>query len=322
MPVKSTTGLGIIYDTITVNEFQNINDLNLYLGIDDDIISELEVTLISPSGDSVLVYDNNTTISGSANNNISCVLDDQSDSTMASGRFSSFTNTTRPLNSLNAKFSGENSQGKWILKMEDNVSGNSGTIYGWGVQFNNSAASRVNMEVKSLIQGFYDANTNLQVPDTNSVCFANIDSPYNILDSSVTILSSGGSGLYSVNRNLFGTSFYVVLRHRNSLETWSSQTSNLFDFNRQYTFFDSKDRALGDNQIQVDASPGRFAAIGGDENQDGNVVVSDIIAVFNDDNNFAAGYLSTDMTGDDFVDVADLVLTFKNSNNFVSVIKP
>ena len=57
-------------------------------------------------------------------------------------------------------------------------------------------------------------------------------------------------------------------------------------------------------------------------NQDGTVDASDLSETYNDANNSLSGYVSTDVTGDDFVDATDMSLVDNNTFNSVSVITP
>ncbi|MEO8664604.1 MAG: LamG-like jellyroll fold domain-containing protein [Ignavibacteria bacterium] len=317
-PIKDIPTLGIIYDTIQVNEFKDINDVNLFLGINHFSMSQIEITLIAPDGDSIVFFDHTSVIA--ANTNISAVFDDQADSSLINGRYVTLANTIKPNSPLNTILAGKNSHGKWILKINDKVAGNGGTLYAWGMQFNNSIEHRVNFRVNNFIQGFYNPVAHIQIGDTMKILIANNVAPFNFIDSSVAILSPGGEGLYSLKQELLRTSFYVVLKHRNSLETWASSTTFLFDDERFYNFFDDIGRAYGDNQTQVEQNI--FGIFSGDINRDGNINLADIILTSNASTNFATGYVNTDITGDNNTNLTDILIVFNNSNKFVSLIRP
>lgn len=60
----------------------------------------------------------------------------------------------------------------------------------------------------------------------------------------------------------------------------------------------------------------------GDADRDGNIDVSDITLIYNDQLTLTSGYIATDANGDNFVDVGDVVIAYNNSLNIVSVIRP
>jgi hypothetical protein len=112
----------------------------------------------------------------------------------------------------------------------------------------------------------------------------------------------------------FSGSYYVTIKHRNSIETTTASPVPFTGGTISYAF-DATSKAYGDN-MKVD---GAYALIfGGDENLDGLVDSSDMIDVDNDVAAFATGYLSTDVNGDGLVDSTDMILIDNNSSIFVS----
>ncbi|MEO8209094.1 MAG: dockerin type I domain-containing protein, partial [bacterium] len=117
-------------------------------------------------------------------------------------------------------------------------------------------------------------------------------------------------------------SYYLVLKHRNSIETWSSVGNAFISDTAYYNFASSSSQAFGNNMQQVDTSPVKFAIYSGDVNQDGVIDLGDESLIDNDANNFNSGYVHTDVNGDNFVDIADLAIVDNNAFNFVSKIIP
>ncbi|MBK6507254.1 MAG: hypothetical protein IPG02_16760 [Ignavibacteria bacterium] len=148
--------------------------------------------------------------------------------------------------------------------------------------------------------------------------------PYPIIDSAKAFLNSSGLAYPSFTKAQPLTNYFLVLKHRNSLETWSSSIVSFSQFLNQatYNFSDLQSKAFGDNMIQVDASPVRFAFFSGDINRDGTVDATDVSTIDNDASNFVGGYVVTDLTGDNFVDGTDFALADNNAANFVSAITP
>ncbi|MEO8446455.1 MAG: SBBP repeat-containing protein [bacterium] len=176
--------------------------------------------------------------------------------------------------------------------------------------------------ITSFIQGFYNASSDIMVNDTSKVLLRNTASPYTKVDSAKSILNSSGTGTFYFSNVLNAVNYYIVLKHRNSIETWSNVGFYFSAGILNYNFSTTAGKAYGSNQIQIDTSPIRFGIYSGDANQDGTADVTDVVKVFNDANNFVSGYLPTDMTGDNFTDASDLVITFNNSVNFVAAARP
>ncbi|MBV6480266.1 MAG: hypothetical protein HGGPFJEG_03123 [Ignavibacteria bacterium] len=171
-------------------------------------------------------------------------------------------------------------------------------------------------------QGFYDATSNSMVRDTARVYLRYSTSPYAIADSSKAYLTSSGTGTFSFLNSQNNVDYYIVLKHRNSVETWSSTLEHFSSELLTYNFSDAITKAYGSNMIQVDTSPVMFATYGGDVNQDGTVDATDVSTIDNDAANFVSGYVVTDLTGDDFVDGSDFSITDNNAASFVSVVTP
>lgn len=183
-------------------------------------------------------------------------------------------------------------------------------------------SSSYNLNLTSLIEGFYDPGTNLMVSDSVKVYLRNSVSPFVKVDSAKVKLNSSGNGTFKFFNITNGTGYYIAVKHRNSIETWSG-SANIFTSNSLiYDFTTASNKAFGNNMKQVDSSPVKFALHSGDANQDGFVNLSDVIKVNNDANVFAGGYIVSDMNGDNIADLTDVVITNNNSSMFVSIIQP
>ena len=184
---------------------------------------------------------------------------------------------------------------------------------------------KTNFNISAVPEGFYNSSTNcLNAKDTVRAFLRSASSPYNIIDSSKALIDSVSfTGSFKFNTAPSGT-YYVVIKHRNSIETWSRLSGEIYnpmDFG-SYNFSDSLSKAYGSNMKQVDFSPVRFAAYSGDVDQDGSVDASDVSSIDNDANNSVTGYVNTDLSGDKFVDAIDVSIVDNNSSNTVSAITP
>jgi photosystem II stability/assembly factor-like uncharacterized protein len=184
---------------------------------------------------------------------------------------------------------------------------------------------RVNtiLDLSMLIEGFYNSVTNTMVSDTVRVFLRNSDAPYSVIDSAKGVLSSSGSKSFSF-ANAPSGQYYIAVKHRNSIETWSRQGGETFmaGVNLIYNMSDQVTKAYGNNLKQVDLSPVRFADYSGDINQDGIVDLTDGSLIDNDLYNFISGYVRTDVTGDNTVDLSDAAIADNNGYNFVGNITP
>ena len=178
--------------------------------------------------------------------------------------------------------------------------------------------------VKGFPQGQYNPVTNkLVTRDTLKVYICKSISPYNVIDSSTGILDSVNLNALFRFYTLNDGSYYIKIKHRNSIETWSNTSVDFSAVaNINHDFIVDDQYAYGDNETQVDSSPIRFGLFGGDVDQDGNVDATDIIKTYNDVANIATGYIATDLTGDRFTDISDLIIVYNNANAVVSVEKP
>jgi hypothetical protein len=172
------------------------------------------------------------------------------------------------------------------------------------------------------VEGFYSAGSNSQVSDTITVELRNASTPFAVADVAKAVMSASGSAMLKFVTAANGN-FYIAVKHRNSIETWSASTITLSRTTpANYDMSSSSAQAFGSNMIQVDTSPLRFAVYGGDVNRDGTVDATDVSMIDNDAANFVSGYVVTDLTGDDFVDGTDFAIADNNAANFVSVIRP
>ncbi len=126
----------MIDDSITIPDNVNINDVNLYLSFLHAASGQLQVTLISPTGQSVQVMNGYSGLGIGLN--FTTIFDDQADSSLVNNRYIHVLSNVKPQANLNSVFSGNNSGGVWRLRIQD-VSGlETGQLIAWGLQINNS----------------------------------------------------------------------------------------------------------------------------------------------------------------------------------------
>ncbi len=175
------------------------------------------------------------------------------------------------------------------------------------------------------MEGFYNSGTSsLNKSDTVTAYLRNSSAPFSVVDSSNALIDSVSlTGNYKFNNAGPGT-YYIVLKHRNCIETWSSSGGIIYDPMKinSYDFTSSDQQAYGNNMILVDNSPVKYAMYSGDVNNDGTVELSDLIEVYAGAVNFITGDVLHDLNGDNTVNLNDLIICYNNASLFAETVKP
>jgi subtilisin-like proprotein convertase family protein len=322
IPSDNLYSYGVTYDSIYINENASITDINVYLAMNHTEENSLRIVLYSPGGDSCILFDQNEF--KSETDNIVTIFDDQGYSVFYNLYYVAITPRIIPEYYLSDAFQGANTRGYWRLKIYDLVPSDIGMLYSWGIQINNNTDMMMTAEIKTCIQGFYNDSFNTVIPDTVLCNLRKATSPYELVDKSRALSDSAGNLLFFFPGSLVlnNTNYFIQLSHRNSIETWSTSFHSFTDNIMTYDFTTASNKAYGNNMIQVDNLPDKFAIYGGDVNQDGTIDATDVSSIDNDAQNFVSGYVVTDLTGDDFVDGTDFAIADNNAANFVSAITP
>ncbi|MDR3609277.1 MAG: hypothetical protein P4L27_01780 [Ignavibacteriaceae bacterium] len=169
----------------------------------------------------------------------------------------------------------------------------------------------------ALIQGLYNGSS--MVSDTVTVELHSASSPYTLIDTQKGVLNSSGVGSFSFLSAVNGTPYYIVIKHRNGVETWSA-TGNIFTSSAlSYDMTTSKSQAYGNNLVQKGS---KWCIYSGDITHDGLVDLSDMALVDNDNTNAVSGYTVTDLNGDGIVDLTDLAIIDNNNTLAISKVVP
>lgn len=114
--------------------------------------------------------------------------------------------------------------------------------------------------------------------------------------------------------------YYIVLKPRNHLETWSASPVSFTGMVINYDFTTSENQAFGSNQKMLSGlSAGLYC---GDTDGDGYVDNTDLNAIAAMAALFLTGYVSGDLTGDGVVDALDLIVVDNQISNGVTVMRP
>ncbi|MBK8552279.1 MAG: hypothetical protein IPL53_14930 [Ignavibacteria bacterium] len=174
-------------------------------------------------------------------------------------------------------------------------------------------------DLTASIEGFYDPNSNSMISDTITVYLRSSDSPFPKIDSAKTYLNSSGQASFDFNNISNNTGYYIQIKHRNGLETWSSTVQSFTSNRLGYDFTDNSTKAYGDNLKQAGT---KWVIYTGDVSQDGIIDLTDVIDILNNAAEFISSYVSTDVNGDNFTDLEDVLLAYNNSTCFVEKSSP
>nr|MBP7270922.1 hypothetical protein [Bacteroidia bacterium] len=187
------------------------------------------------------------------------------------------------------------------------------------------------LAIKAWLSGFYDpANNNMlatidpinldTLADSIIVILADTISPFANLYQDTSLLGTNGWSYVHFPQNVAQRSYYIVLRNRNHLETWSAAPVPFLESGTAYDFTDASGKAYGANQMELE--PGVWGIWSGDVNQDRLIEATDYSLAENAVVNFAFGYVPEDLTGDQLVEASDYSLIENNLLLFLFVITP
>ncbi len=162
--------------------------------------------------------------------------------------------------------------------------------------------------------------------DTVTVELADENSPYNILYTAKSVLATDGTGSFEFPPSVLNNAYYIVVKHRNALETWSSIPVSFNTTSVLYDFSTTAGKAYGNNLANMD---GEFCFYSGDVSdgvssgvQDGIINIDDYDALENSLTLFTTGYSVYDLTGDGLVESADFSLIGTNISQGISLMRP
>ena len=130
-------------------------------------------------------------------------------------------------------------------------------------------------------------------------------------------LTTTGQATLNVPGSNYG-SYYLTVKHRNSIETTTAAPVSFATPNISYAF-DAPAKVYGNNLKPVN---GKYCIYAGDVNGDGKIDAADLYSVQIAATNFYSGFFTNDVNGDGVVDALDIIMTDINAAAFVSVRKP
>lgn len=177
----------------------------------------------------------------------------------------------------------------------------------------------INCQIKLALEGFYNSGSDKHNrSETATAYLRRAFSPYQIVDSaSAEIDSNNLTGDFQFSASTFGGTYYIVINHRNNLETWSKAGGeNLLNGNNRYDFTSSASQAYGNNMILKGS---RYCIYSGNVNNDMIIDAEDLLLIDNDLFNYITGNAVADLNGDNLVDIEDMSIADKNATDIVLV---
>jgi len=199
-------------------------------------------------------------------------------------------------------------------------SGAGNNLYLDSIKSGNYVSSNGSSFVYAAPEGMTE-NNKLNMKDTVVIYLRNTYSPYGTVDSCKTVIDSATCGGTSVFLNAPTGTYYVVVKHRNSLETWSKAGGESYaqGYAFNYDFTSSKTQAYGNNLVR---KGNKYCMYSGDVNGDGVIDAGDVLMIDNSSFNFETGYVITDLNGDMITDGSDYLIADNNAFNFITILRP
>ncbi|MBP6335575.1 MAG: hypothetical protein KA444_08900, partial [Bacteroidia bacterium] len=199
-----------------------------------------------------------------------------------------------------------------------------------------SNCQSVTLNLKAYIQGFYIGNQTMiavadpvnfpEICDTITVELSSASAPFGTVYAQTGVIDTSGLGSFVFPPATLNDSFYIVIKHRNSLETWSSVPVVFDNISTSYDFSTSAGKAFGNNLANMD---GEFGLYSGDFTNgitpgvhDGVINELDFAGLESALGLFITGYSIYDLTGDRLVETSDFSLIESNLELGISVLKP
>jgi uncharacterized delta-60 repeat protein len=172
------------------------------------------------------------------------------------------------------------------------------------------------VKVTALLEGLYDPVSQQTLRDTLKGYLRFVADPDLIADSSYYFVQSTGVAYFRFHKAVYGQ-YYLQIKHRNSIETWSVVTYPFLTM--EFDFTTAASQAYGNNQILKGT---KYCIYSGDVNQDGAIEATDLMIVDNAAFLGLGGYIPPDVNGDYFVDGSDLQVVDNNSTRFIGIVRP
>ncbi len=199
-----------------------------------------------------------------------------------------------------------------------------------------AGSSGKTLDLKAYIEGFWNGSTMNQAQDvdqdenifnkfsgttvdTLSVYLAGADAPWATLYAAHAVnINTDGSMAISLPENFSG-SYYIVIDHHNSVETWSALPVDFSGTAIDYDFTTAAGQAYGSNQKSMGTV---WVLYSGDVNNDEYIEFPDVVAIYNLSVAGFFGYTLYDLDGSGYIEFLDYIIAYNNSTNGVGMNTP
>ncbi len=202
-----------------------------------------------------------------------------------------------------------------------------------GVLTVNPVSTEKTLNLKLFIEGLYSGSSLMnkaknQTADQFSGTIADkvniefhdpLDYPTVVFSANDVSLNTNGTIALTSIPSGFSGSYYVTVRHRNSIAVTTASPVAFTSGVTSYDFTTSADKAFGSNLKEIG---GAFCFFSGDVNQDGIINPADKTLAENEVSGFQEGYLPADINGDGLMDLSDLIMIDNNSHHLVTAQTP
>ncbi len=183
------------------------------------------------------------------------------------------------------------------------------------------------LNLKAYIQGFWNGSAMNQAQDvdqdenifnkfsgttvdTLSVYLAEADAPWAYLFAAHEVnINTDGSMVISVPA-AFSGSYYIVIDHHSSVETWSALPVDFSGTTIDYDFTTAAEQAYGSNQKSMGTV---WALYSGDVNDDEYIEFLDVVPIYNLSTTGFFGYSLFDIDGSGYIEFFDYIMANNNS---------
>lgn len=182
----------------------------------------------------------------------------------------------------------------------------------------------IRLSLSVLFHGkYYQEHGYLSSRDTATIYLRDAEFPYSVIDSAKGIIDSVTfSGLFTFSNAPTGK-YYIVVRHFQSIETWSREGGDTLKANQSiqtYDFTSSLSQAYGNN---LKLKGGKYCLHTGDVDQNGFIDGSDAAKVQTDSQVMLTGrHLVSDLNGDNFVNGLDVLIADNSALNYIGKVVP
>jgi subtilisin-like proprotein convertase family protein len=227
----SASGTPTINSTLTIptNQNQSIDKITVTLNITHTWVSDLTVTLISPTGTQVQLFSGQC---GSADNAIA-TFDDDGITLTCQGTTPAITGTLIPAQALSALI-GENTQGTWTLRVFDAFDQDGGSLNSWGITICTIEDTPLSCgDITSVWNGTtwsngYPVNNVAAVINDDLVISSNLECCSVTINNTAQVVVESGNNLIVENEvSVAGTASLAIENNANLIQITNASNSGI-----------------------------------------------------------------------------------------------